>query len=159
MSDMSEFTLDQLVELNPAFAQCRIRVDVETQKGSAIDVICLVTGQQAKHACQTFGRLDEKFTTNCGNLRINGKGKLTPVGDGPTLIKIIWELPGKVAMAFRRQSAHLVARYLGADRSLIDEIEARYERVPVSAQAFMQAHVKRPEVTFISCYNNKEKEN
>jgi hypothetical protein len=124
--------MDQLRELNPALATITFRVDDDTQKGSVIDVICLVTNQQAKHACQTFSRLEKHITTNCGNLRINGKGKLTPVADASTLVEIVWELPGKAAKVFRRQSAHLIARYLGADRTLIAEIEARFDAAAIS---------------------------
>ena len=145
-TSMCDATLDQLLQLNPALAQCHIRVDQETQKGSVIDVIRLVTGSSSAHAGQALSRLPPEMSARCTSLRINGKGKLTPVADALTLIEIVWELPGKAAKAFRRQSAHLIARYLGADRTLIDEIEARYERVPAAAQEFMQAHVERPEV-------------
>jgi hypothetical protein len=149
-TSFSNTTLEQMLELNPALAQCNIRVHKESQQGSTIDVIRLVTGLSSAHAGQALSRLDSKLITRCDQLRINGKGKITPVADAPTLIEIIWELPGKVAKKFRRQSAHLVARYLRADRTLIDEIEARYERVPVKFQAFMQAHVKRPEESPLS---------
>ena len=50
-TSLREATLDQLLQLNPALIHCHIRVDDKTQKGSVIDVICLVTGQPAKHAC------------------------------------------------------------------------------------------------------------
>jgi hypothetical protein len=152
MSDrpLSDATLDQLLELNPALAQCNMRVDNETQKGSVFDVIALVSGKNSNDSNKVYQRLDLEFKSKCLKLRINGKGKRTPVADAPTLIEIIWELPGKAAKAFRRQSAHLVARYLGADRTLIDEIEARYERVPAAAQTFFQAHAERPEVLPLS---------
>ena len=111
-----------------------------------IDVIQLMSGKSSNHAGEAFRRLGPDLVARCERLRIHGKGKLTPVADATTLLEIIWELPGKAAKAFRRQSAHVIARYLGADRTLIDDIEARYERVPVATQAFMQAHVERPEV-------------
>jgi hypothetical protein len=107
----SDVTLDQLLELNPALAQCNIRVDKESQQGSTIDVIRLVTGSDVKRASENMSRLSSELTARCGQLRINGKGRITPVADAPTLIEIIWELPGKAAKSFRRQSAHLVARY------------------------------------------------
>jgi hypothetical protein len=147
---LSEATLDQLLQLNPALAQYSIRVDKETQQGSVIDVIRLVTGSDVKRASEGLCRMPAELSAKCGQLRINGKGKLTPVADGPTLIQIVWELPGRAAKSFRRQSAHLVARYVGADRTLIAEIEARYERVPAEAQEFMQAHVERPVVVSLS---------
>jgi hypothetical protein len=81
---------------------------------------------------------------NIDQLRINGKGHLTPVADAPTCVEIIWELPGKAAKAFRRQCAHLICRILGADRTLIEEIEVRYNRTPQSVKDIMTAHVERP---------------
>jgi hypothetical protein len=147
---LSDATIDQLFELNPALAHCNLRMDKATQKGSAIDVIRMVTSCDVKRASEYLCRLSPELSAKCGQLRINGKGKLTPVADASTLVEIVWELPGKAAKVFRRQSAHLIARYLGADRTLIDEIEARFERVPAAAQAFMQAHVERPEVAPLS---------
>ena len=35
-------------------------------------------------------------------IRINGKGRETPVADAATLIEIAWLCPGKAAVALRR---------------------------------------------------------
>jgi hypothetical protein len=113
-------------------------------------VIRLITGLSSGNAVNILGRLDAAVTTACSQLRINGKGKPTPVADACTLVSLIWELPGRTARVFRRQSAHLVARYLGADRSLIEEIEARFERVSPQTQTFLLAHVERPEIQPLS---------
>jgi hypothetical protein len=138
--------MDQLRELNPAL----VRVDEPTQKGSVIDVVRMITGKNSGHASETIENLSDELTGKIGHVKINGKGKLTPVADASTLIEIVWELPGKAAKVFRRQSAHLIARYLGADRTLIAEIEARFERVPAATREFMQAHVERPEAAPLS---------
>jgi hypothetical protein len=60
-------------------------------------------------------------------LRINGKGKPTPVADARTLVEIVWLLPGTAARAFRRSSANTVCRVLGGDMQLAREIEARHQ--------------------------------
>ena len=146
---MAESTLQELIAANPIFSQCKFNVDTASHRGSVFDVIRMVTGQ-TEHLSQTFTRLGSRLTSKCHKIYINGKGQMTYVADAPTLVEIIWELPGDTAKAFRRQSAHLVARYLGADRTLIDEIEARFERVPTEAKVFLQAHTERPEVAPLS---------
>ncbi len=77
-----------------------------TQKASVIDVVRLVTGCALKNATQVWQRVSHGFLTKCEKLRVNGKGRETPVADAPTLVEIIWELPGRAAKEFRRQSAH-----------------------------------------------------
>ena len=94
---MATATVDQLLQLNPALAQCSIRVDKKTQQGSVIDVIRLMTGSSSGNARNILNRLPQELITKCNQLRINGKGRLTPTADAPTLIEIIWELPGKAA--------------------------------------------------------------
>ena len=59
-------------------------------------------------------------------------------------MEIIWELPGKTAKRFRRQCAHLICRILGGDRTLIDQIEARYQNTPVEEKEVFLAHTDRP---------------
>jgi hypothetical protein len=146
---MAELTLQELIAINPAFSQCKFNVDTASQRGSVFDTIRMVTGQTA-YLSQTFTCLGYRLTSKCHKIYINGKGQMTHVADAPTLVEIIWELPGDTAKAFRRQSAHLVARYLGADRTLINEIEARFERVPTEAKVFLQAHTERPEAAPLS---------
>lgn len=115
---MTQSQIEALFEENPAIKNVKIRVDKKTQKASVIDVIKLVTGQNNDAASTIFKRLSNDVRTNCSKLRINGKGRETPVADAPTLVSLIWELPGKAARAFRRQSAHWVCRILGGDLRL-----------------------------------------
>jgi hypothetical protein len=42
-------TMDQLRELNPALARVTSRVDEPTQKGSVIDVVRMITGENSGH--------------------------------------------------------------------------------------------------------------
>ena len=127
---MSTPTINQLVEMDPLFAQTKIRVHKATQQASVIDVVRMVTGQDQDVAAGTVRRLmkdDTKFRAICTKLRINGKGKPTWVANAPTCVELIWELPGKAAKVFRRNSAHYICRILGGDHSLIDAIEVRFD--------------------------------
>lgn len=105
-----------------------IRVDAATNKGSAIDVIRMVLGFDSSNANNALRRLKEEFPelgASCTQLRINGKGKLTPVADAKTLVEIIFLLPGPKAGGFRRKGANMVCRLVGGDMTLVAEIEQR----------------------------------
>ncbi|KAG5184604.1 hypothetical protein JKP88DRAFT_244615 [Tribonema minus] len=120
-----------------------IRVDNATQMGSVIDVINLINPYES-NAPKTLTRLPQDLIAKCSQLRINGKGKLTPCADAQTLVEVVWSLPGKAARDFRRESAKAVCRVLGGDLTLADEIEARHHALQGSdegqaAQAFMLA--------------------
>jgi hypothetical protein len=67
MSDvnMSAATLEQLLELNPTLARCSIRIDKQTQKGSAIDVIRMITSKNSRHAGEALNRLDQDLVARC----------------------------------------------------------------------------------------------
>ena len=52
--------------------------------------------------------LSRELIENIDQLRINGKGRETPVADAPTCIEIIWALPGKAAKEFRRVNKELL---------------------------------------------------
>ena len=119
-------TLEQIAAANPALITTKIRIDKETQQASVIDVVRLITGKSSTHASRalnTLEHVDQKMV----QLRINGKGKKTPVCDATTMVEIIWELPGKAAKVFRRQCAHYIVRILGGDASLIEEMRDRAE--------------------------------
>ena len=105
-----------------------IRIDKQTNKGSVIDVIVHVSNNTARYAAMVFNRLstENDLYSKCIQLRINGKGKLTPVASMETLVELIWLCPGKAAKGFRAASAHNICRLLRGDLSLIPEIEQRY---------------------------------
>ena len=148
MSSLATLTLDEFKETYPTFANLKLRVDQATQKASVIDVIRFITGYKSGNASNYFNRLELTTTlsTKCSKLQINGKGRATPCADAPTLVEIIWELPGKAAKDFRRQSAHYICRILGGDRSLIDEIEMRFDRTNQAQKEFMLANTQRPQL-------------
>lgn len=104
-----------------------IRKDQASGKFSVIDIIKAATGFDSSNSSTYLARLCKDkpelgFDTRCSYIRINGKGRETPVADLATLVEIVWELPGKTAQKFRRQSAKYIVRILGGDPSLVDEI-------------------------------------
>ena len=63
--------------------------------------------------------LDEKIV----HLKFPGRGQRdTPVADLPTIIEIIFLLPGKTAARVRSEAAKLLVRYVGGDMSLVQEV-------------------------------------
>jgi hypothetical protein len=141
MSDVvTKETIDALLSENPGLNRIPIRIDKATQKASLIDVVRMVSGSDGHYAAKMIKRISEKVGTKCTRLKINGKGKPTPVASAPVLVEIIWELPGKAAKAFRRQSAHMICRILGGDMTLAAEIEKRYHNTSVEVKEFMTAH-------------------
>ncbi|CAB1105060.1 unnamed protein product [Ectocarpus sp. CCAP 1310/34] len=129
----TEATMDLIENMHGA----TIRVDKNEQVGSVIDTIRMVLGGDSSAANTSLNRLilaNEELGTRCTQLRINGKGKFTPVADAKTLIEIVWLLPGKKAREFRRQSSEKVCRLLGGDLSLVSEIEARHATLQSTEQ-------------------------
>jgi hypothetical protein len=129
-------TLEEIASVNPALANAKILIDRATQQASVIDVIRLITGKKSNAAGEAFQRLGRELVANCDQLRINGKGKPTPVCDAPTMVELIWELPGKAAKAFRRQCAHYIVRILGGDASLVEEMRDRADASTSSQRDF-----------------------
>lgn len=89
-----------------------IRVDQATQKVSVHDVVHFICQKPGNYASQTFLRLEKVYpelTPKWCKLRINGKGRETPVADAATLVEIAWLLPGKKAASFRRKGAKCAA--------------------------------------------------
>ena len=68
-----------------------IRVDQATQKGSVYDVINVVTGGKAAYSARVLARLQDnhpELHPFWMQLRINGKGRETPVADAATPVEI-----------------------------------------------------------------------
>jgi hypothetical protein len=131
-----------------------IRVDADTKKGSVIDVIRLVNPKlSSSNAGNTWAKLaSAELGIRYTQVRINGKGKLTPVADARALMEIVWVLPGKAARDVRRASAQTVCRMLGGDLALVQEIEHRHHTWQESeegraAQDFLVPAVKRRKVS------------
>ncbi len=76
------------------------RTDKITKQGSVHDVIHAVCGKPGNYANQVFSRLNRAYpelTPKWCKLKIDGKGKATPVADAATLVEIAWLCTGKVA--------------------------------------------------------------
>lgn len=101
------------MDLIESMKSSTIRGDKNTQTGSVLDLIKMVLACDSSSTNTTFRRLlqdnTELGTSSPGgcpqHLRINRKGKKTPVADAKTLIEIVWLLPRKKEHAFRRQSS------------------------------------------------------
>lgn len=142
--DSLELIVDELLESNPSLKLNKIRIDEETKKGSVIDVIKMVTGANSDYSSKLYKRLPVDLISKIHYIQINKVGKDTPVADAPTLVEIIWALPGKSAREFRRQSAHYICRVLAGDVSLAVEIEERFKSTPTSTSDFLMVNVERP---------------
>ena len=120
--------------LTPQQILARIRYDTDSQRGSVLDVVQLVTGCAQANASRDLQRILEvhpDLRPKMKDLKFNGRGQRpTPVAPLPVLIEIAWLCPGRHAQAFRRTGARTLCRALGGDLSLIDEIKARKAKVP-----------------------------
>jgi hypothetical protein len=129
-----------------------IRIDEETQKGSVIDVIMIIVDCDKQYASKILSRMENDLWTESPQLlklRINGKGKPTPVADAKSLIAIVWALPGKKAREFRMQCANYICRILGGDPSLVKEMEIRARNVSDEQKTFFMEGVERPDVEML----------
>lgn len=133
-----------------------IRIDKATNKGSVYDVVMAVSGCGQAWVTKTFTRLCRQypeFGAHGGKIqrtRINGRGKMTPVASGLTLIEIAYVLPGKTATAFRRSSAAMVCRMLGGDLSIIDEVEKRHAYIAASSEGAFLSGLQEQQSSKIS---------
>jgi hypothetical protein len=100
---MQDFTLTQIMELNPSLATRKIRVNNETQQGSVIDVIRMISGGTSGKASDIIKTLTS-VSSQIAHLRINGRGKMTPVANAATLQMIVHLLPGKQFSSARAKS-------------------------------------------------------
>ena len=131
------------------FNEDNFRIDRATNKGSVIDVIRLITNQQSRDAGKYFIRMQREHSElgpGCLHIRINGKGKPTPVADAKTLMEIVWLLPGKKAKEFRRSCAQYICRVLGGDPSLVREMEMRTRHTPQEQTDFFMQNVDTPDM-------------
>ena len=105
------------------------------------DVISIVTKTANTHVTQALSRITHpEVNTKCVKLKINGKGRETPVANAATLVEIAWLCSGKAALQFRRKGAESMCRVLDGDLTLVDEIQRRHAQVAGTAkQDFLQA--------------------
>ena len=139
--------MEVIADNNPLLAKLQgIRIDSTTKMGSILDLVVVVVDCNRKDARNVLNRVDQKLLTNCQELRIEGKGRATPVADAKTLIEIVWALGGKKAKQFRVQCAEYICRVLGGDPSLVREMEIRAEHTPVEQREFFMQNVPVPSI-------------
>jgi very-short-patch-repair endonuclease len=76
-----------------------IRVDSETKMGSVLDVAVVVTGCSRDNARNVINRLPNELTKKLPRVRINGKGRLTPVASPETFKEVVKHLIANVRMS------------------------------------------------------------
>ncbi len=77
-----------------ALLQSMVKVDTATNKGSVIGLLKVLTGRNSSGASTAFKRdILPKYPelgSKCAQLKINGKGNITPVADAATLVEIVF---------------------------------------------------------------------
>lgn len=109
-----------------------ITIDKASNRGCLIDVVVAVTGKDRRHAAHAIAKLCQTHDDLCqkiAHVRINGKGKPTPVADAPTCVEVVWLTPGNQARAFRKECAQLLCRVLGGDLQIAACIERQHNVV------------------------------
>ena len=118
--------------LTPQQILARIRYDTDSQRGSVLDVVQLVTGCGQTHTTETLKSITDKFSDvqRMEEFKFPGRGQRpTPVAPLPVLVKIIMLCPGKTARKWRMHAAEVLCRALGGEQSLCAEIEAQKDAV------------------------------
>ena len=101
-----------------------IRVHTATQQGSVIDVIWLVNPEQdrstSSKAIESLRSADEMLVNKLPQLKINGKGKLTPVADAATLVET--RNPNRIpACKHPPQLPHITLHYVESWRPFMQQ--------------------------------------
>ena len=77
-----DLSLQELIDFKP------IRIDRRTQKGSVIDIICIITGCERRQSTDIFKRLYSSIKVKCQHIKINGEGRKTWVANTSVLKEI-----------------------------------------------------------------------
>ena len=67
----------------------KVKMDSKTNQASILDVImhmCKLTSNNASNVLKRILENQPELSTRCSYIRINGKGKLTPVASARTMI-------------------------------------------------------------------------
>jgi len=120
----------QLAELKqvPLEQIGRIRMTAQRMP-SLVDVGVILTGKEARNVARDLQSILEKYSDlvlKVNQVSFGGRGgnrdSLVPQ-DIPTLIEVIFLLPGRAAAQVRSAAAQIFVRYLGGDLSLIGEVQ------------------------------------
>jgi len=132
-----------------SFCDFTVRLTEKKDQASIIDVIRVTTRRDTKAASQTFDRLrklNPEIDTQIQMYKFPNSVKLSPVASAPVIVEILWALPGKGAKEIRVKSARNICRLLGADESLIKDIELRNLSTSADEKNFFLSHIKRSHV-------------
>jgi len=103
------------------------KTDEEPPRISVIDVASTITNLDAHSTSETIRAMSRTYpevALKSGHFKFPGRRQRdTPVADLPTIIEIIFLLPGKTAARIRSEAAKLLVRYLGGDLCLVEEIQ------------------------------------
>lgn len=143
-------TVYNLETLNTSLAS--IEVDTKTGKIAFNDILNIF-GFGKENLKSYFRRLKKKcpeLVENVELIQINGKGQHVRAIDLQSAVGVVWILPGKIAMNFRRHSANYMIRLMSGDRSLIDEIDIQHERVSPETREAMLTNIEAPQLPQVS---------
>jgi hypothetical protein len=111
--------------LGTAAVQIR-KTDETPPRASVVDVIMAITGKNPSHSAESLRRLTSRYPEikdKIVDLPFRGQGQRnTPVSDASGIVEIVMLLGGHHAKLVRRQAADLLARYLGGEPALVDEV-------------------------------------
>jgi len=141
----------QLHAIDAAWANFEPKIDKASQRMSLNDLVAAVCRKRSGARLDRQGvsnivaKLSEspEFEEKIESIYINGKGHLTPVAHAQTCILILFQLPGKTAAKQRTVFATLLCRLLGADATLVPELQARAAATPIGMKQFFQPPVAR----------------
>jgi hypothetical protein len=116
--------IDTLIDISDLFDNDikKIRMTPD-KKAAAIDIVMLVTGKNNKDSADIIRKLEksEDFIKHLPKFQFSGPGQRPiHVIDATDANELITITPGKIAMAFRRESSKLLTRVFAGDPKLHD---------------------------------------
>jgi hypothetical protein len=129
-----------------------IEIDTKTGKIAFNDILGIfnVSNNNINTYYKRLSKRCPELVEHVELIQINGKGRTVRAIDLPSAVGVVWMLPGKIAMKFRRHSANYMIRLMSGDRSLIDEIDIQHERVSPETREVMLTNIEAPQLPQVS---------
>jgi hypothetical protein len=102
-----------------------IRMHQSTKQYSVIDVIRCLSGSNSAHAGEALKRLGREFIDRCSVIKINGTGRLTPVGDAMTIAAVILALPQQHGKQFRVKHLDQLSALMSGRDAILPALQTR----------------------------------
>ena len=118
----------------------KLRFDKKTHQVSVIDIIRQLTGLKANHASQALKRMVNEMNM-CRYIRINGKGRLTPVVPPSLVEKIVKTVLTKTRMS-KRAKLRALRRFGITEKPLFMKEFVETETVDVLKRVFSREETK-----------------